>query len=89
MTLPLIYALDNTSRDEKRRIINLVKVHNENPEKVAEVIDFVRKSGGLDYAKNAMYDYKKQAFELLHSFPPSDVRTSLEDLVNYVTEREK
>ncbi len=89
MTLPLIYALENTSRDEKRRIINLVKVHNENPEKVAEVIDFVRKSGGLEYAKNAMYDYKKQAFELLHTFPSSEVRTSLEDLVNYVTEREK
>jgi octaprenyl-diphosphate synthase len=89
MTLPLIYALENTSRDEKRRIINLVKVHNEEPEKVAEVIDFVRKSGGLAYAQKAMYDYRQQAFDILHTFPVSEARTSLEDLVNYVTEREK
>jgi octaprenyl-diphosphate synthase len=89
MTLPLIYALDNASREDKRRIINNVKVHNEKPDKVAEVIDFVRKSGGLQYAEKAMYDYRQQAFDILHTFPPSEIRTSLEDLVIYVTERKK
>jgi octaprenyl-diphosphate synthase len=89
MTLPLIYALDNASREDKRRIINNVKVHNEKPDKVAEVIDFVRKSGGLQYAEKAMYDYRQQAFDILHTFPSSEIRTSLEDLVIYVTERKK
>ncbi|MEY4926029.1 MAG: hypothetical protein RI894_465 [Bacteroidota bacterium] len=89
MTLPLIYALDKAPASEKRRIINLVKNHNENPEKVAEVIDFVRNSGGMKYAREAMYRYRAEAFALLHTFPESESRRHLEGLVNYVTERVK
>ena len=89
MTLPLIYALEQASDSEKRRIINLVKNHNEEPKKVADVIDFVRKSGGMTYAREAMYRYRHEAFAILHSFPPSEARNHLEGLVNYVTERKK
>ncbi len=89
MTLPLIYALENASTADRRRIINNVKNHNEDPQKVAEVIDFVRNSGGLAYAQKAMYEYRDAAFAILHSFPESEVRTCLEELVNYVTERKK
>lgn len=89
MTLPLIYALEKAESSKRRYIINLVKNHNEEPDKVAEVIDFVRSSGGLDYAKEAMYAYRNAAFEILHSFPPSEIRDALEQLVIYVTERKK
>ncbi len=89
MTLPLIYALDKASTADKKRIINIVKQHNEEPERVAEVIAFVRQSGGLEYATAAMLQYRSQAFELLHSFPPSPSRSALEELVVYVTERSK
>ncbi len=89
MTLPLIYALKKASASEKRHIINLVKNHNEDPEKVAEVIGFVRNSGGMTYAREAMYRFRNEAFELLHTLPESEARTHLEGLVNYVTERVK
>jgi len=87
MTLPLIYALQQASRSDKRRILNIIKRHNAKSEKVREVIEFVRQSGGLPYARNAMYRYRDEAFEILHGFPPSEVRNSLENLVLYVTER--
>ena len=89
MTLPLIYALNNASRADKRRIINIVKHHNEEPEKVAEVIAFVHQSGGIQYAQEKMYAYRKQALDLLNTFPESPARKSLHDLVIYTTEREK
>ncbi len=89
MTLPLIYALENTSRSERKRIIKLIKNHNEDKEKVAEVIEFVRKSGGLEYAQKAMYDYRNSAFEILDTFENNEARESLRALVNYVTERKK
>lgn len=89
MTLPLIYALNNTSRQEKRRIINIVKHHNEEPEQVAEVIAFVHKSGGIAYARERMYEYRKKALDLLATFPDSAARKSLHDLVIFTTEREK
>ena len=89
MTLPLIYALNKTSKTERRRIISNIKKHSENPEKVKEIIQFVRDSGGLEYAREAMYQYRKEAFDILHTFPESDARNALEQLVDFVTERKK
>ena len=42
MTLPLIYALNQSNGREKRRIINTVKNNNNDPKKIDEVINFVR-----------------------------------------------
>jgi octaprenyl-diphosphate synthase len=89
MTLPLIYALNNAPKDARNNIINNVKKHNEVPEKVAEVIDFVRKSGGLEYAEQVMMKYRQEAFDILRGFPESIVRNSLEELVYFVTDRKK
>ena len=89
MTLPLIYALNNASFLEKRRIINLVKNESNNPRKVAEVIDFVKQSGGIEYATEAMNQYVADAQELLNSFPESTYRHSLHQLVQYTIERSK
>ena len=89
MTLPLIYALENTTKSNKRHYIKLIKNHNEEKDKVAEVIEFVRKSGGLDYAQKAMYEYRDSAFEILDTFEKSETREALRGLVNYVTERKK
>lgn len=89
LTLPLIYALNNTSRSERRRIINIVKRHSNKKDKVREVIEFVHKSGGMEYAKEAMYRYRNEAFELLDSLPHNEVVTAMKDLVEFVTEREK
>jgi octaprenyl-diphosphate synthase len=89
MTLPLIFALNKTTASERRRIINLVKNHNEEPERVAEVIAFVHASGGIEYAYGRMLEYRKKALDRLHEFPDGDARQALEQLVMYTTEREK
>ncbi len=89
ITLPLIYALNKAGSSEKRRIINLVKNHNEESDKVSEVIDFVRKSGGLDYARSRMDAYQQEAFTILNELPEHDSRISLQQLVRFTTERKK
>lgn len=89
ITLPLIYALNKSTGTEKKRIINLVKNHNEDPKKIAEVIDFVRNSGGLAYAEMQMHRYQEEAFEILNTFPEHESRSSLEQLVRFTTERKK
>ncbi|MDX1666319.1 MAG: polyprenyl synthetase family protein, partial [Saprospiraceae bacterium] len=76
-------------RAEKRRVINTVKRHSNNPDRVAEVIEFVRNSGGIEYAREAMLKYREEAFVLLRQFPASEVREALFDLVTFVTERKK
>jgi octaprenyl-diphosphate synthase len=89
ITLPLIYALNKAGSSEKRRIINLVKNHNEESDKVSEVIDFVRNSGGLDYARSRMDAYQQEAFTILNDLPEHESRDSLQQLVRFTTERKK
>ncbi len=89
MTLPLIYALNNSTFLEKRRIINVVKNHNENPKKVAEVIDYVFDKKGIEYAEKIMQQYKDKALNLLKDLAPSEAKKSLEQLVIYTVERKK
>ena len=89
MTLPLIYALHNTDEKTRRHIIYIVKNNNEDSSKVNEVIDFVRRSGGLSYAEKEMNRIKDEALEILHEFEPSDVRTAFEQLIDYSISRKK
>jgi len=89
MTLPLIFALNQASRADKKRIINIVKNHNEEPERVQEVIAFVHQSGGIEYATKRMNEYKEKALNLLDQFKDGDAKNSLRELVNYTTQREK
>jgi octaprenyl-diphosphate synthase len=89
MTLPLIHALSQAGGSERRRIINIVKNESHRPEKVAEVIQFVRQSGGIEYTRQAMYRYRQEALDLLATVPESPARQSLHDLLYFVTERKK
>ncbi len=87
MTLPLIYALNNCTWLEKRKIINIIKNHNEESEKVKVVIDFVIEKGGIAYANKVMREYKNKALSVLANLPKNDARDSLERLLIYAIER--
>ena len=89
MTLPLIYALSQSSRKEKRHIINSIKKKSTDPKVVKEVIDFVSAKKGLEYAEAAMLTYKEKALTQLLSFPPSEARDAMEELVYFIIDREK
>jgi len=89
MTLPLIYSLNNASKSDKNRIIKIVKKHNEDKRKVKEVINFVIETGGIEYAQNAMLDYKDKALAVLKDFEQNEANKALAELVIYTTERKK
>jgi len=87
LTLPLIYTLNNVDRETKRKIIYIIKNENTRKDKVKFILDAVEKNGGIDYTLSKMNLYKKEAMDVLHTFPVSDVRNGFEELVNYVTDR--
>ena len=89
LTLPIIFALEQSSLVEKKKILSLVKRHNKNKQKVREVIDFVIAKGGLDYAAQRMNEYKKKALDLLQDMPDNEAKSALKELVNYVVNRKK
>lgn len=89
MTLPLIYALRNADWLTKKKIIYLIRNRSEDKKAVNEVIAFVKKSGGLEYAKEKMDGFYQEALGILEEFPDSIFRNSLKDLVSYTIDRKK
>ncbi|TNE81694.1 MAG: polyprenyl synthetase family protein [Bacteroidetes bacterium] len=89
LTLPLIYALNKADKKDRSYYTRIIRKENKNTKKVQEVIEFVRKSGGIDYTRQIMHNYKEKALKILQEFPESESRTSLESLVQYVIDRKK
>ena len=87
MTLPLIYLINKVSYGERRSIINTVKNHNQDPEKVARLIDKVTNEGGIEYAQQQMNLYKDEAIAMLRTLPDVPSRTSLENLIEFTASR--
>jgi octaprenyl-diphosphate synthase len=87
MTLPLIFALSHSPWMEKRKIISIVRNESDKPKKVKEVIAYVKKSGGIEYAVKQMVRYHQEAIEILKTFPESAYRQSLEQLVQFTIDR--
>ena len=87
LTLPLIYTLNNTDKETRRKIIFIIKNENENKEKVKFVIDKVVESGGIKYAQKKMNEFKEKSLDILGFFPDNVYRKGLENLVNFVTDR--
>jgi octaprenyl-diphosphate synthase len=89
MTLPLIYTLNKADKSIRSKIINIVKNDNTNPEKVRWIIDTVREYGGMAYAAEKMEAYKKEALDILETFPNGDAKVAIGQLIDYTITRSK
>jgi octaprenyl-diphosphate synthase len=89
MTLPLIYALNTSSKAVRAELINIVKNHNEDPKKVQRAIELVIAAGGIEYAHGRMMELKDKALNLLENIEESDAKRALIGLVEYTTQRLK
>lgn len=89
MTLPLIYALNESNAKQKKWLVNSIKNHNKNKKRVKEVIAYVKEVGGLDYAVAKMIQFKDEALDILNAYPDSKYKSALTLMVNYVVDRKK
>jgi octaprenyl-diphosphate synthase len=86
ITLPLIYSLSKVQKKEASQIRQIIK-NGKKRNNVNEVIDFVKKNGGIDYALNKAKYYSDKAKEALSVLPDSQSKIALEALVNFVIDR--
>ena len=87
MTLPLIFNLKNCSENDRKYYFKTIKNYNNDKKRVKELIDFVKKSGGLEYAIGVMKDFQQKAKDILNDFPDSQAKISLNLMLDYVIER--
>jgi octaprenyl-diphosphate synthase len=87
LTLPLIYTLQNTDATTRRKLIYIIKNQNKDPQKVQEVINIVKQSGGISYTEKKMVSFRDEALAILYEFDNVEIRNGLEELVRYTTDR--
>lgn len=86
ITLPLIYSLNNVSKDSSDSIRKKIKNKNDKST-VKEIIEFVRQNNGIDYAYQVSKRFAEEAKKSLQVFRDSETKLALEALVDFVTER--
>lgn len=87
LTLPLIYALSQSDTLDRRRIIRLI--NSGKKASIAEIVDFAKGRGGIDYATKKMLEFRDNAKQTLDVFPESEYKKSLLLLADYTVNREK
>ncbi|WP_282036272.1 polyprenyl synthetase family protein [Saccharicrinis aurantiacus] len=89
MTLPLIYVLNNADAKVRKKLLSTIRRHHKNDKKVAEIIQYVRDNGGIEYTYDKMIDYKNKALEILNQFDDSEAKEAMTELVQYTIDRKK
>jgi octaprenyl-diphosphate synthase len=88
ITLPLIHALKQSSKQDAKRVLKMIK-NGAKGKDVEFVVDFVHQNGGIQYAEQRAHDFGNAARECLKPFSESESKKSLEMFVDFVMEREK
>ena len=85
-TLPLIKSLSNAPSKNANEIMKLIK--SDSKKKFGQVYDFVNEYGGLDYTQKKIFHFADISKKSLEIFSDSDSKSSLLELVRFVSERE-
>ncbi|MGI6223590.1 MAG: polyprenyl synthetase family protein [Prevotella sp.] len=90
LTLPVIYALNNTHDEEMLALARKVKAGTVTPDEIARLVAFTKQNGGIEYADRTMWDIHARATHFLETeVHDEEVRKSLNAYLDFVIKREK
>ena len=89
ITLPLIYTLNNCSKEIKKELVYIIKNKNEDQKSIKRAIQLVNESGGIEYSRLKMIELRDQALSKINHIEDSPSKKALIGLVNYTIERSK
>jgi octaprenyl-diphosphate synthase len=87
VTLPLIETLRRVDGPQRRVIERLFVTADPADDQIAEVVEIVRKTGGLEYARRRGEEFASNAEAALDGLPESPARAALYDALAYVLDR--
>jgi octaprenyl-diphosphate synthase len=85
ITLPLIYALEKSSLEEKGDVLQ--RLSGNEADQKTWIRDFILEKEGIQYAHEKAEVFSRKAIGILESFPPSPYRESLIKMVEHDLER--
>jgi octaprenyl-diphosphate synthase len=89
ITLPLIYALKNSTTAEVKHILHLLKSKNIANKDINFIIDFVKNKNGIAKSQATAENFANDANESLDGMQDSSIKNLLKEFSYYVANRSK
>ncbi|MBQ8673354.1 MAG: polyprenyl synthetase family protein [Bacteroides sp.] len=89
LTLPLLYVLNETADKEMAELALKVKSMSASADEIARLVEFTKRHGGIERARETMVHFHDKALALLDAHPDSEVKRALVAYLDYVIERAK
>lgn len=90
LTLPVIYAVNNGGNEDMRRLALKVKEHSVSADEIAQLVDYTKQMGGIEYAERRMWEFHAHAQQFIDDrVGQSDVKAALQTYLDYVIKRNK
>ena len=90
LTLPAIYAVNNSAPDSIGKLAYKVKERTITQDEIAILVDYTKEHGGIEYAEKRMEEMRREAMEFIENEVTDDaLRRSLEAYLSFVIERTK
>lgn len=87
LTLPAIHAVLTAGDGDIRALAQHVKTGHAGHEEIERLVDFTKRNGGIDYAREVMMRLHDEALGLLASYCNEEVKNALRCYIDYVVGR--
>ena len=90
LTLPVLYALNNSPYESMLTLARKVKAGEVNPDEIAVLVEFAKQQGGIEYAERRMWEFHAEAAGFIEKrVGESAIRNALRAYLDYVIKRNK
>ena len=87
LTLPVIYALNNTNYESMQTLAKKVKAGTINPDEIAVLVEFTKQNGGIEYAERKMEEFGKEAQKYIDECVKLELKDAFKAYLEYVIQR--
>ena len=87
LTLPVIYALNNTDYESMQTLAKKVKAGTINPDEIAVLVEFAKQQGGIAYAEQKMEEFAKEAQTYIDESVKPELKEAFTSYLEYVIQR--
>ncbi|WP_031498698.1 polyprenyl synthetase family protein [Bryobacter aggregatus] len=89
VTLPLLYALTETTREETRSIETILKDRSYERVPFSRVLEIIEKYRGVERAQERAVQFTGRARQIIETFPDSAYRKAVLTIADIVTDRDR
>lgn len=89
VTLPLLYALEDSCKEESDDMKALIRKGNLTSEEIHTLVEFAKEYGGIDRSFVIMRKLQQEADTIISQFPDNEAKSSFRDIFEYIISRDR